>query len=192
MYEFIPSNLPVKSVSNSSKISFSDPKRRTHRCHCFEGIPFWSPKKNTATNALLTLWNDYLSTKIHLKIDQKFHQNERTMTIRWNLHWIFVARPRLFQNRVAWCYMALHLCYLSCKSFKFTLRRIESDHGMSAKCFQVGREIGSKKNFTPPKFNIDPEKWRLEDEFPFGIAMDCLFLGAMSIRKAFPLMFSFG
>ena len=23
---------------------------------------------------------------------------------------------------------------------------------------------------TPPKFNIDPEKWGLEDEFPFGIA----------------------
>lgn len=60
--EFIPSNLPVKSVSNSSKISFSDPKRRTHRCHCFEGIPFcvWSQKRTTATNALLTLWNDYL------------------------------------------------------------------------------------------------------------------------------------
>ena len=24
--------------------------------------------------------------------------------------------------------------------------------------------------FTPPKFNIAPEKWWLEDEFPFGIA----------------------
>ena len=23
---------------------------------------------------------------------------------------------------------------------------------------------------TPPKFNIAPEKWWLEDEFPFGIA----------------------
>ena len=29
---------------------------------------------------------------------------------------------------------------------------------------------------TPPKFNIAPEKWWLEDEFPFGIAY---FLGAM-------------
>ena len=28
----------------------------------------------------------------------------------------------------------------------------------------------------PPKFNIAPEKWWLEDEFPFGIAY---FLGAM-------------
>ena len=24
--------------------------------------------------------------------------------------------------------------------------------------------------YTPPKFNIAPEKWWLEDEFPFGIA----------------------
>ena len=27
-----------------------------------------------------------------------------------------------------------------------------------------------KKGHTPPKFNIAPEKWWLEDEFPFGIA----------------------
>ena len=25
-------------------------------------------------------------------------------------------------------------------------------------------------DITPLKFNIDPEKWGLEDEFPFGIA----------------------
>ena len=29
---------------------------------------------------------------------------------------------------------------------------------------------------TPPKFNIAPEEWWLEDEFPVG---NCLFLGAM-------------
>ena len=27
-----------------------------------------------------------------------------------------------------------------------------------------------KGSATPPKFNIAPEKWWLEDEFPFGIA----------------------
>ena len=31
---------------------------------------------------------------------------------------------------------------------------------------------------TPPKFNIAPEKWWLEDEFPFGIAY---FLGLYDI-----------
>ena len=31
-------------------------------------------------------------------------------------------------------------------------------------------ETLQKKKSTPPKLNIAPEKWWLEDEFPFGIA----------------------
>ena len=39
---------------------------------------------------------------------------------------------------------------------------------------------------TPPKFNIAPEKWCLEDEFPFGIAY---LLGAMSNFRGVHLLF---
>ena len=34
---------------------------------------------------------------------------------------------------------------------------------------QISRK-NTKWPTTPPKFNIAPEKWWLEDEFPFGIA----------------------
>ena len=34
----------------------------------------------------------------------------------------------------------------------------------------ICRVLAPSQVVTPPKFNIAPEKWWLEDEFPFGIA----------------------
>ena len=37
-------------------------------------------------------------------------------------------------------------------------------------CNLICESFGGWKKNTPQKFNIAPEKWWLEDEFPFGIA----------------------
>ena len=36
--------------------------------------------------------------------------------------------------------------------------------------FSTMKVSSFENGVTPPKFNIAPEKWWLEDEFPFGIA----------------------
>ena len=45
---------------------------------------------------------------------------------------------------------------------------LEDDSPFQTADFQV--QNVNVPGCTPPKFNIAPEKWCLEDEFPFGIA----------------------
>ena len=63
-------------------------------------------------------------------------------------------------------------------SFRLKSRKVDSRTGWPwerssrGDRFGVEREAGCLDDefCTPPKFNIAPEKWWLEDEFPFGIA----------------------
>ena len=80
IYEFMPSNLPVKSVSNSSKISFQIQNGERIAAIALKASHFGPPKKNTATNALLTLWNDYLFNQNPPKNRPKIPPNKKNMT----------------------------------------------------------------------------------------------------------------
>ena len=40
--------------------------------------------------------------------------------------------------------------------------------GLRVKPLKTGRKKGRNMKDTPPKFNIDPEIWWLEDYFPIG------------------------
>ena len=100
------------------------------------------------------------------------------VTWQWTISPFHLCRKYIVKWSMFHCYLTLpgsnhHTSTASLTCHRWPLgRRTKPCH---APCCTL-KEKTPQLPTTPPKFNIAPEKWWLEDEFPFW---DCLFLGAM-------------